>query len=50
MADLLDEYADVRSHLTASDFATLIAMADTDEVVRPRLLRAIRDLRLPPLL
>jgi hypothetical protein len=28
----------------ASDFATLIAMADTDEVVRLRLLRAIRDL------
>ena len=28
----------------ASDFATLIAMADTDEVIRLRLLRAIRDL------
>ena len=29
---------------TSSDLATLIAMADTDEVVRLRLLRAIRDL------
>ncbi|HEX5937365.1 MAG TPA: hypothetical protein VFZ75_06730 [Actinomycetota bacterium] len=29
---------------TAADLATLIAMADTDEVVRLRLLRAIRDL------
>ncbi len=29
----------------AGDLATLIAMADTDEVVRLRLLRAIRDLR-----
>ena len=28
----------------ASDLATLIAMADTDEVIRLRLLRAIRDL------
>jgi hypothetical protein len=28
----------------SADFATLIAMADTDEVVRLRLLRAIRDL------
>jgi hypothetical protein len=28
-----------------ADLATLIAMADTDEVVRLRLLRAIRDLR-----
>jgi DNA-binding GntR family transcriptional regulator len=28
----------------ATDLATLIAMADTDEVVRLRLLRAIRDL------
>lgn len=28
-----------------ADFATLIAMADTDEVVRLRLLRGIRDLR-----
>ena len=28
----------------AADLATLIAMADTDEVVRLRLLRAIRDL------
>jgi DNA-binding GntR family transcriptional regulator len=28
----------------AADIATLIAMADTDEVVRLRLLRAIRDL------
>jgi len=27
-----------------ADLATLIAMADTDEVVRLRLLRAIRDL------
>jgi hypothetical protein len=27
-----------------TDIATLIAMADTDEVVRLRLLRAIRDL------
>jgi hypothetical protein len=27
-----------------SDLATLIAMADTDETVRLRLLRAIRDL------
>jgi hypothetical protein len=29
---------------TAADLATLIAMADTDEVVRLRLLRAIRNL------
>jgi hypothetical protein len=29
---------------TAADLATLVAMADTDEVVRLRLLRAIRDL------
>lgn len=29
---------------TATDFATLIAMADDDGVVRLRLLRAIRDL------
>ena len=29
---------------TAADLATLIAMADTDEVVRLRLLRAIHDL------
>jgi hypothetical protein len=29
-----------------ADLATLIAMADTDEVVRLRLLRAIRDLGL----
>lgn len=29
---------------TAEDLATLIAMADTDETVRPRLLQAIRDL------
>lgn len=29
---------------SGSDLATLIAMADTDEVVRLRLLRAIRDL------
>jgi hypothetical protein len=29
---------------TAADLATLIAMADTEEVVRLRLLRAIRDL------
>ncbi len=28
----------------SADLATLIAMADTDEVVRLRLLRAIRDL------
>ena len=75
--DLLDEDADIRTHLAAlgpaalvelrrilegpstyreavlrrlmalpaaSDFATLIAMPDTDEVVRLRLLRAIRDL------
>ena len=28
----------------SSDLATLIAMADTDEVVRLRLLRTIRDL------
>ena len=27
-----------------ADLATLIAMADTDEVVRLRLLRAIRDI------
>ena len=27
-----------------ADLATLLAMADTDEVVRLRLLRAIRDL------
>ena len=78
MADLLDEDADIRSHLAplgpaalaelrrileapatyrtallrglvaepaAADLATLIAMADTDEIVRLRLLRAIRDLR-----
>jgi hypothetical protein len=77
MADLLDEDADIRSHLAvlgpaalaelrrileapearrteilraltarpaAADLATLIAMADTDEVVRLRVLRAIRDL------
>jgi hypothetical protein len=31
---------------TYADLATLIAMADTDEVVRLRLLRAIRDLSL----
>ena len=29
---------------TSADLATLIAMADTDEVVRLRLFRAIRDL------
>ena len=29
---------------SSSDLATLIAMADTDEVIRLRLLRAIRDL------
>ena len=29
---------------TTSDLATLIAMADDDEVIRLRLLRAIRDL------
>jgi hypothetical protein len=29
---------------TFADLATLIAFADTDEVVRLRLLRAIRDL------
>ena len=29
---------------TSADLATLIAMADTDEVIRLRLLRAIRDL------
>ena len=29
---------------TSSDLATLIAIADTDEIVRLRLLRAIRDL------
>ena len=29
---------------TSADLATLIANADTDEVVRLRLLRAIRDL------
>ena len=29
---------------TSYDLATLIALADTDEVVRLRLLRAIRDL------
>ena len=29
---------------TSADLATLIAMADTDEVVRLRLLRAIREL------
>ena len=29
---------------TPADLATLIAMAETDEVVRLRLLRAIRDL------
>lgn len=29
---------------TSADLATLIAMADTDEVVRLRLLRAIRDM------
>ena len=28
----------------SSDLATLIAMADTDEVIRLRLLRGIRDL------
>ena len=77
MTDLIDEDADIRSHLaalgpvapaplrrileapsidrteilraltprpTAADLATLIAMADTDEVIRLRLLRAIRDL------
>jgi DNA-binding GntR family transcriptional regulator len=32
----------------SADLATLIAMADTDEVVRLRLLRAIRDLRNDP--
>jgi hypothetical protein len=30
---------------TSADLAPLIAMAETDEVVRLRLLRAIRDLR-----
>ena len=30
---------------TSSDLATLIAMADTDEIIQLRLLRAIRDLR-----
>jgi hypothetical protein len=39
---------DILRALTArpasADLATLIAMADTDEVVRLRLLRAIRDL------
>ena len=29
----------------SATLATLIAMADTDEVIRLRLLRAIRDLR-----
>ena len=75
--DLLDEDADIRTHLAAlgpaalgqlrdileapstyrtailrrlmvepgaGDLATLIAMADDDEVIRLRLLRAIRDL------
>ena len=40
-------YRDLRAltaRPTAADLATLIAMADTDEVVRLRLLRAIRDL------
>jgi hypothetical protein len=41
-------YEEPRRALTArpayADLATLIAMADTDEVVRLRLLRAIRDL------
>jgi hypothetical protein len=32
------------SRPTAADLATLIALADTDEVIRLRLLRAIRDL------
>ena len=32
----------------SADLATLIAMADTDEVVRLRLLRAIRDLGSAP--
>jgi hypothetical protein len=40
--------AEILRALTArpasADLATLIAMADTDEVVRLRLLRAIRDL------
>jgi hypothetical protein len=36
---------DTTSHRpTSAELATLIAMADTDEVVRLRLLRAIRDL------
>ena len=29
---------------TSSDLATLIVMADTDEIIQLRLLRAIRDL------
>ena len=49
---IMDRVAFVRSaveqhlsiDLTGADLATLIAMADTDEVVRLRLLRAIRDL------
>jgi hypothetical protein len=77
MSDLLDQDADVRSHLArlgpaalgelrrvleaprnyrttvlralmarpaSAELVTLIAMADTDEVVRLWLLRAIRDL------
>jgi hypothetical protein len=36
---------DTTSHRpTSAELATLIAMADSDEVVRLRLLRAIRDL------
>jgi hypothetical protein len=32
--------------LASADLTTLIAMADSDKVVRLRLLRAIRDLRI----
>lgn len=55
LADLqrvLERTADLRDALLRqfiarsqlADLATLIAMAEVDEVVRPRLLRAIRDL------
>jgi hypothetical protein len=46
-----DRRTEILRTLTArpasADLATLIAMADTDEVVRLRLLRAIRDLGQP---
>ena len=43
-ADRTDILRALTARPTSANLATLIAMADTDEVVRLRLLRAIRDI------